>query len=355
MSSIIDYSLKSFSSSRENNFQLIRLAAATGVFISHTFPLAGHGLGGKAQMLGHISLNIFFILSGFLVCKSCLDRPIRHYFISRILRIYPALIVAVLFSVFVIGLGMTSLTAFEYLSSAEVYEYTFKNIVLLAPDIPQVLPGVFLEYRYRPTVNAPLWSLPYEVMCYILLAGLVLLTRAKKQKNLFVFVSVAIFILCYSVYVVNAISKSDQFAFVFGKDFFRLLCMFFLGVCMYLLSHKIPVSHASMVVLLLIFGLSLVYRPVSIALLYLVCAYGIFYFAYVPKGALLKMNSIGDYSYGIYILGYPIQQTVEQLFPDLSLPIYFSVTFLTTLFLSIISWHFIESRALSFKKSGLLV
>jgi len=127
--------------------------------------------------------------------------------------------------------------------------------------------------------------------------------------------------------------------------------MFFLGVCMYLLAHRIPISHTSMTILLLLFGLSFAYRPISIALLYLVCAYGVFYFAYIPKGPLLKLNSIGDYSYGIYILGYPIQQAVEQLFPNLSLPIYFIVTLSTTLFLAIISWHLIESKALSFKGS----
>jgi len=180
-----DCSLKYFSNSRENNFQLIRLAAAIGVFFSHTFPLAGNGLGGKAQMLGHISLNVFFLVSGFLVCQSGLMRSTKRYFIARVLRIYPALIVAVLFSVFVIGLAMTELSTLEYLKAIEVYEYTFKNIAILAPDIPKTLPGVFLEYKYLPTVNAPLWSLRYEVLCYILLAILVLLTRAKNQTNIF--------------------------------------------------------------------------------------------------------------------------------------------------------------------------
>jgi len=344
-------SLKSFSNSRENNFQLIRLAAALGVFISHTFPLAGYGLGGKAQMLGHVSLNVFFVISGFLVCKSYLDRPTKIYVTSRILRIFPALIAAVLFSVFGIGLAMTELGTLEYLSNAGVYEYTLKNIVLLIPDIPKTLPGVFLEYKYLPTVNAPLWSLPYEVMCYILLAVLGLVTRAKNQTTRLIVVALTIFSICYTVYVANTISKSDEFAFILGKDFYRLLGMFFLGVSMYLLSDEIPISHILMAVLVLLFGLSLLYRPSSIVLLYLVGAYAIFYFAYIPRGSLLKFNSIGDYSYGVYILGYPIQQTVEQLFPDLSLPVYFSVTFLITLSLAIASWHLLESRVLSFKKT----
>lgn len=342
-------SLKSFSNSRENNFQLIRLAAAIGVFISHTFPLAGHGLGGKAQMLGHVSLNVFFVVSGFLVCKSCLGKPIKNYFTSRVLRIFPALIASVIFSVFIIGLAMTDLSAIEYLLHPEVYEYTFKNIALLIPGIPKTLPGVFLEHKYLPTVNAPLWSLPYEVVCYILLAALALITQAKNKTNALIVVALVIFTVCYTVYIANTILKSDEFAFIFGKDFYRLLSMFFLGACMYLLSSRIPISHTSMGVLILLFGLSLLYRPSSIALFYIVCAYAIFYFAYIPKGPLLKFNSVGDYSYGIYILGYPIQQTMEQLLPNLSLPIYFGITFVITLVLAITSWHLLEKRALSFK------
>lgn len=341
--------LDTYSLSKDNNFQLIRFSAALGVFISHTFPLAGYGLGGKAQMLGHVSLNVFFIISGFLVCKSFFSRPIHSYFASRALRILPALIAAVLLSTFFLGLLITELTLTSYLSSPDVYEYAVKNIVLILPDIPNTLPGVFLSSEYASTVNAPLWSLPYEVACYIFLALLAFATRAKTDTKVFTISSTLLFLICFSVYAANQITKSNDFAIYFGKDTFRLIGMFFMGVGFYLLRSRIEVSHKVMTFSLAIFVLSLTYRPASIILLYLLIAYAVFYFAYIFRGPFLKFNHLGDYSYGIYIFGYPIQQTIEQIFPKLGLSVFFIVTFAITLTLAILSWHIVEKRALVLK------
>ena len=47
--------------SRENNFNVLRLGAATGVFISHIFSVYGIGLVPIAKVLGYVSVNVFFI------------------------------------------------------------------------------------------------------------------------------------------------------------------------------------------------------------------------------------------------------------------------------------------------------
>ncbi len=342
-------SLSSLSETTNNNFQLIRLLAALGVFLSHTFPVGGFGLGGKAQLLGHLSLNTFFLISGFLVCKSFMARPLKAYFVSRILRIFPALVFVVLASVFILGLSVTELSMREYLTNPDVYEYTIKNILLLLPDTPLSLPGVFLESKYASTVNAPLWSLPYELSCYLLLAIFAVATRAKHKAQVLTVISVLLFVLCFSVYMANSITKSVEFAFYFGKDTYRLLGMFFLGVSFYLLGSKVQVTHKLMCGFILLVGLSVLYRPAFIVLFYLFLAYATFYFSYAIKGPLLRFNALGDYSYGIYIIGYPVQQTIEQLLPDLSLPLYFVITLTITLTLSVLSWHLIEKRALSLK------
>ena len=82
--------LSTLSNSRDNNFNLIRAGAALGVFVSHCFPFTGHEFGGKPQLLGYLSLNVFFIISGFLVTKSYFDRGnVFSYLRSRVLRIFP--------------------------------------------------------------------------------------------------------------------------------------------------------------------------------------------------------------------------------------------------------------------------
>ena len=196
---------------------------------------------------------------------------------------------------------MTELSLFEYLSNKDIYRYCIKNIVLIFPEIPKTLPGVFLDSKHSQTINAPLWSLPYELGCYTLLAVLGLLTSAKSNTRLLTVFSIIILIACFTIYVANQITKTEDFAVYLSKDFFRLFGMFFMGVCFYLLGSKIQISHTVFAILSIAFLISLSYRPASIILFYLLCGYAIFYFSYALKGPVLKFNSFGDYSYGIYI------------------------------------------------------
>ena len=149
--------------SRDNNFNLVRFGAATGVFFSHIFPLSGFGIKPGVLVLGYVSVNVFFIISGFLVTKSLTDRSdLLRFALARVLRIFPALILAVLFSTFVIGLAFTVLPKNEFLLDGRTHEYLLKNILLIIPGIPETLPGVFIHLPGSHTVNAPLWTLPYE-------------------------------------------------------------------------------------------------------------------------------------------------------------------------------------------------
>lgn len=50
----------------------------------------------------------------------------------------------------------------------------------------------------------------------------------------------------------------------------------------------------------------------------LATAYAVLWFALVPAGAIRRFNLIGDYSYGIYILCFPIQQTLVMLYPQIT-------------------------------------
>lgn len=47
---------------------------------------------------GWIGVEIFFVISGFVICMSCWGRTPRQYFTSRVIRLYPAYWFAVLFT-----------------------------------------------------------------------------------------------------------------------------------------------------------------------------------------------------------------------------------------------------------------
>ena len=140
LSSVID--------NKNNNFNLIRMLAALAVIVSHSYALA---LGSRqlepiknllGVSLGSIAVDIFFITSGLLVTRSLLVRTDLKFFItSRILRIFPALLVSVLFCV-VLGAYLSSFSLQNYLQDAELLHFIIYNSSIIITDY-QELPGVF--------------------------------------------------------------------------------------------------------------------------------------------------------------------------------------------------------------------
>ena len=118
--------------SHENNFRIVRHIAATAVIFSHAFVVTGGYESLQSEPLeratgvsfAELAVNIFFVTSGFLVAQSILTRgSLVAYFISRALRIYPALILVVSLSALVLGPLVTVLSVGEYFTSKSVWAY----------------------------------------------------------------------------------------------------------------------------------------------------------------------------------------------------------------------------------------
>src|ERR1700733_14431477 len=113
--------LKDYSSGRNNNFNIVRLIAASMVLVSHSFTLAtgnpetepfANQIG---LTLGTVAVHIFFVSSGFLVTGSLLARKsVSEFFLARALRIYPALWVSQVVTFTIVGLWFTSLSASDF-------------------------------------------------------------------------------------------------------------------------------------------------------------------------------------------------------------------------------------------------
>ena len=57
-----------------------------------------------------------------------------------------------------------------------------------------------------------------------------------------------------------------------------------------------------------------------------------------------------DYSYGLYIFAYPVQQTLIWATGMTSAPLYIAASLVVTLGIAALSWHFIEEPALRLKE-----
>ncbi|MBN1495680.1 MAG: acyltransferase [Spirochaetes bacterium] len=337
------------SNHHQNNFDFIRFFAANLVIISHSFPISyGNNLNEPIFRvtdeitLGGIGVYIFFIVSGFLITRSCeRSDSIYNFFRNRALRIYPALIVAVLITAFIMGPILSKLSLLEYFSRTETYRYLVSASIF---KIYYGLPGVFINNPNRSVVNGSLWSLRYEVFCYIFVAALGFLKLLNKHVVL-TCVTVATIIAALIKYLWP---NQTGLLYIFSHTCY-FITFFGCGMLIYLfrdhiiLNTKLFFISLSLLVIVIVFS----YYPVLLAITGTYC---IIFIAYQKIGTLANFSRSGDFSYGIYIYAFPIQQIYSFLLSDnrewwinciLSIP--------TILIFAVFSWHLVEKKALSRK------
>lgn len=339
--------LSTYASNRDNNFNLIRFIAASLVLYSHSFPLT---LGGEhyepirqiiGTTMGNIAVDIFFIISGFLITRSYFSRnnPIAFAW-ARVLRIYPAVIVATIFCIF-LGLGFTTWSVIDYINLQTVRFFIKDTTLFFGTDY--YLPGVFLDNPHKGAVNGSIWTLTYEVWMYTILAViLILVSYISKRIKLFSARIVIGFIGICAIFL----HLLNHFFAVLPFDFVRLFAMFFVGAAFFLWRDKIRLSSKLILLLIPLLFSAAINKHLFFVIYCLVLPFLIFYAAYIPSGNIRKFNEIGDYSYGIYIYAYPIQQSVVALIPNVSVTTMMVVSFGITLLLAALSWHLIEKRFL---------
>jgi peptidoglycan/LPS O-acetylase OafA/YrhL len=343
--------LSSLAHGRNNNFNLIRIGAAFMVLISHSHILAlGPALddpSGNEPLirlvgftLGAIAVHIFFITSGFLVTGSLLSRQNTLDFLSaRSLRIFPGLIIMTVLTVFALGPFFT--VARNYFSARQTYAYLLRCSTLIS-GIELELPGVFENNPLRGVVNSPLWTLPREILMYLMLAFIWVMAR--KKPLVFKRLATGLFFMAWITALVR------HFYFPERDDLAVFFFMFFAGAAVYLFKKRIALSRAVFWSCLIAVLASAAVNQSTFFIVYLLTVpYLTIYVAYVPSGHIRHYNKVGDYSYGVYIYGFPIQQSVVALFLGISVIGLFFVSAITTLFLAMLSWHLIERRALEFK------
>lgn len=289
-----------------NNFDLLRFLLASVVFLVHA-----HVLSGEPQLAfladyfsSDYAVKAFFVVSGFLIFQSH-DRShsLRDYFGKRVRRIYPAYFAIVLICA-VGGMALTTLPTGEYLTGGLaaylVANLTFLNF--LAPD----LPGVFKDNIFQ-AANGALWTIKIEVMFYLLVPVIAYLFRRIG--------TVPVLFALYAASVAYWAMLSD-FADRSGAEFYRMLARqlpgqlsyFMVGALLLYYGDRfrrwLPVA-AAIAVPLLVLRLPVIHpalEPLLLGCLVIYLANGI--------GYLGNFGRYGDFSYGIYIIHFPVVQVL---------------------------------------------
>lgn len=334
---------------RTTGFDYLRLALATAILCSHSIDVS-YGVkftvdfeNGPIRPLIAILLPMFFALSGFLVAGS-LDRcrSLVSFMGLRIIRLVPALAFETVLAALVLGPLLTRLPLGSYFSDGLLPRYFF-NVV---GHIQYLLPGLFEDNPWPRTVNAQLWTLPYELICYIALATLALFSL-HHRRHIFALVVVALNIILMAHYVINAASAGWNDQPVAPGPV--MVLAFLYGITFHLYRDKVPHS-AGLGFVAGALALAVLIHPATDYLVPLPAAYFTVWLGLTrPRPSLLTRH--GDYSYGIFLFGFPIQQAATQLMGPGFREWYWNIAAALpiTILFAMLSWHAVEKPSLALR------
>lgn len=346
-------------------FDFLRIFLATAIIAWHTVQLSGHLELARASgfwFSEYLLVPMFFALSGFLVAGSSMRLSAKNFLLNRVARIVPALVADIVFAALLIGPLVTTLPASLYFTDPAFASY-FLNII---GWIHYSLPGVF-ENNPSSEVNGALWTVPFEIGCYVILTGL-MISGAIKRPILVPILTYAVLIVGIPLRYAASRLVSDHASFVdkLAMDLFLhrgslLWTSFLVGIALYQLRYYVPFSKGVAVGLVCTAIFVSVFRDVAIlgnpaiyAVMLPLLGYVTVIIGLSPMRRLPGFGT-GDYSYGLYLYHVPFLQLLIHYFPsawtgDWWWTLFFA-GFPLALTAAVISWHVFEYPALKFRNS----
>ncbi|WP_375485429.1 acyltransferase family protein [uncultured Mycobacterium sp.] len=347
---------------RNNALNAWRLTLATGVILCHSWPLTGRHVSFAPvhQLLRDVWVDGFFAISGFLITWSWFNNPrLRTYFVARGLRILPGLWFCLFVTAFVIapiGVAIQGGRATKLLLSSAPIEYVLENsaVMIVHPDIGGTPHGV--PYPWAGW-NGSLWTLYWEVLCYIAVA--VLGVMGLLNRRWLIPALLALALICSALLPPWSMLAEEPAAaahgnvsaatnwLVMGAVAARFAVMFSAGALLYHFRNVIP-ARWSLVAVSVVIVLAASVLPNYRLIAAVPLAYAI-----IVSGALIhneRLRLRTDLSYGVYIYAFPVQQLLVICGLGIVNPIVFAViAAIATLPLAALSWFMVEKRAMSLK------
>lgn len=329
---------------QHNNFDLLRLTFASIVVFYHCYELSRNP---AYAWVTHVSSSVlavqgFFAISGCLIVRSY-DRSstFRSYLEKRARRLLPAYWAALCFTL-VLGAALSTLPVRDFLQSQETWEYVGSNLIF-ANFLHPGLPGLFVGNPLNSAVNGALWTIKIEVMFYLLVPLIVWLCRRWGWWQTLLAIYIASTAYRIMMDRLNHLTLASQLP---GQ-----LCFFVVGAFVHHYFDWFKRNSRLMWAVAGFFYLAslpydwIAFRAVGVSLGVMCVG-----FLLPPLGRPAKH---GDFSYGIYVIHFPVVQTaialgIVALHPQLGLALIVTAVAL----LSFASWHLIEQPNLKTGKTS---
>lgn len=323
-----------------NSYDFVRFCAASAVLFSHHFDLSGLSeprVPGFREDFGEVAVEVFFCLSGFLICRSLQkDRSWRRFVAARVLRIFPNLAF-----VLVVTSVATLLWYRNYTNLAAHVGYVIDNLLMFAKGATFEIPGVFSD-RLQQDVNNPLWTLPYELWLYVLLGlTFVLGTRGSAAGVL------VVALLLTGAWSANEAIDAPDIGPFEAFELFRLGSYFLSGAVLALAwpwigRHPVALGAAGLVACVAARNLLPIEMPLnSLALAAAVVGLG-------SSSVMAWFSRGGDASYGMYVFAWPVQQLVLLVVAPFWISLV--IAWLATAAIGYATWHAFEKRLMTYPR-----
>ncbi|WP_186307888.1 acyltransferase family protein [Paraburkholderia sp. BCC1884] len=344
---------------RSNNFDALRLLGALLVAVGHTYDVfvGGDPLADATgnQSFGGVGLNIFCVISGFLITKSRNNNDTSGFFRSRILRIFPALLVSVPIMALLIGPMMSSLPVKEYFASGATWRFLGSMLVF---PLNSTLPGVF---GGAPLIGQ-LYSLTAELSFYAFVGWLG--TRLDYSKLLTVLTALlfAAFVhfdystLSFSSLITLKVGQLIVFMFPVRLG---LICVFYLFAGSMIATFLKDVTRLTQVTPILM-AVWLIALLNSDRRVYDIVEMVAFPIIVIGIGSMSRFTvripgAIGDLSYGIYIWHFLVAELLITLIGRRPvargwIDVQIVASILVSCGVAFVSFHLVERRALAMKR-----
>lgn len=334
-----------FTRSTSNNLDLLRAIAVLAVFSHHAQHIFNVGIPFFGEYGGQFGVQLFFLLSGYLVTGSYLRYSIGEYAVHRVFRIFPAYWFFFLLFGVVINKGVTFGSVMGNPGGF------FANLFLYQHLVP--------SYQLSFDVLHVNWTLTIEILWYLSLPLLLLVFKRFSTKvtvcitvfsTVFLFVAEAGYLNFLAPVTIG--SNPAMRYFFLDNHFFSQLCFFVFGG--YIFFHEQVLRKIFPIFLFLAFVVIFLLKP-----FYLVV--NPLFITGIGLGCLMvsAINSrlvnfpvgrfVSEISFSIYLCHFPI---IELFFNYFGLRGYWGVcvSLLVTLVVSTVSYFLIEKPCMSFGK-----